>query len=139
MRTLPKKFRAWDDSRDIMLVNHTFMSIGETGLYNWENLKWMQYIGTHDKNGTDIYEGDILLWNHNHWILSFNTHNIQHFLETTNSYIKDDEKKVWGEWVWLHARLRQHTEVVGNIYENPELVVEQDYSYSRFDKPEIEV
>jgi len=105
------------------------------GAYSWdlEECSVMQHIGTLDMNGTDIYEGDIIIWNDKHWIISWSKRNSRHFFESTNSFLKDG-KKVWGEWGFLTATIEGYTEVVGNVFENPELVVEQNYSYSRFDK-----
>ena len=52
MRTI--KFRAWDKKSDAMIYN----PLGFPELYPTNEL--MQYTGLLDKNGKEIYEGDIL-------------------------------------------------------------------------------
>ena len=71
----------------------------------------MQYTGLKDRSGKEIYEGDVLDDNHDGWlwVVGFNDRGcfIAH---------APDEKS---EWVLLDD---YHFSVIGNIYENPELL-----------------
>lgn len=114
------KFRAWDSTRNIM-ADVTEWSLD--GLYTvwingrqegseeeeWEDagdITLMQYTGLKDKNGKEIYEGDIVqLRDHNRrksGIL---------ILEWPFSEFYDSEQPIISEEV----------EVIGNVHENPEL------------------
>ena len=116
------KFRAWDYNFNKFLYSNTFQLDGCL-MNKWEQLKWffyhmdtthstaeysepMQFTGLKDKNGKDIFEGDILhdniegplekvIWDGAGFVLTYGNHD--YFLIGT-------------------------FEIVGNIYENPELL-----------------
>lgn len=77
--------------------------------YDW--IKLMQYTGLKDKNGTKIYEGDILDFDETEWGGKFKPEAIT-------------MGKILGDWK-LSGTLKDVKEwrqVIGNIYENPELL-----------------
>ena len=110
------KFRAWDKHRGengLMLCNHSFHSIAETGLHNQEDLIWMAYTGFKDCNGVEIYEDDILYsegWNTSCYRVKF----------VNGSFSFVDLKTE--EWVcilaWATSKIEVGVagEVVGNIH-----------------------
>lgn len=65
-----------------------------------------QYTGLTDKNGKEIYEGDILKWNEKEWGSPFNEV-VEWDYSQFNIRAND-----WKEWC----------EVIGNIYENTNLL-----------------
>lgn len=66
----------------------------------------MQYTGLKDKNGTEIYEGDIVVED------VYPDENVE--VQFPYKYFFDSEM----------GRLSSDVEVIGNIYENPELLKE---------------
>ncbi len=75
----------------------------------------MQFTGLKDKNGVEIYEGDIIKW----FVYDLIREGIVQYIDNYGGYdmkhFKDDYH-VCCDW------LRGDYEVIGNIYENPELI-----------------
>jgi hypothetical protein len=69
----------------------------------------MQFTGLHDKNGTEIYEGDIVKW----------IHQYGDFAPTIQTSIVEYKQYADG---WIGYEVFNQSEVIGNIYENPELL-----------------
>ena len=116
-------FRAWDKLNNEMYVVEQinfdcgeFESIGYgiTNLRGADKIELMQSTGLCDKEGTEVFEGDIL----------------HHQIQTEYTFIvKYDKDK--GRWygdglsrtyrIDIAKRFLPYYKVIGNIYENPEL------------------
>ena len=121
MRTL--KFREYIEYRpkrknspDYMKYDPNFIGdINETFNHNLESngtkITYMQYTGVNDKNGKEIYEGDIIKYR-----LELDDH-FQYLLVTFNA---DKAAFCAGSNSW--KAVSRHGEVIGNKFENPELL-----------------
>ena len=124
------KFRAWDKENKKMMkvsslsLENKEIAVRENGTYHcfrMQNLELMQYTGIEDKNGKEIYEGDIIKYK-----FPYDTR-LKHispvkFLETEASFgIKDR----YGNEIPLYTiSANNYFEVIGNIYENKNLLEE---------------
>lgn len=132
------KFRAWDTERKIMAqVNYLGLSDYEVGMKakceHWNApypyvCKLMQYIGLKDINGKDIYEGDIIriiIDGDSRKVGKVVYRDCGFYIHIPDKYFEDyheitDTYKV--EDMGGTINLKQSFEVIGNIYENPDLV-----------------
>lgn len=148
------KFRVWDTENKEMLrvqeldFEDTFyggrLSI-RTEQYNdyfdIEDMILMQYTGLHDKNGKEIYEGDIVkrslydakehrIFFEDFYQIVFEKGAFQY--KGIKEYYIDKTGKKYGEmdkiyWQYLGSNFGvdiENIEVIGNIYENKELLNE---------------
>ena len=122
------KFRAWDEeTKQLLIVNSLTLDFGLCDLWNGKpedegvakklsDVNLMQYTGLKDKNGVEIYESDVVKFN---------------FIgrEEGTSEVKWE----YGEWnvtdfsekVRISDNIHEAAdiEVIGNIYQNPELLI----------------
>jgi uncharacterized phage protein (TIGR01671 family) len=106
------KFRAWDGDmmqHNIALDSHGWFSqqTGEGGD------KVMQYTGLKDKNGKEIYEGDIVRTNHSFVEVGEVKFQLGQFIMKNHSLANSLPRLIENKWT---------LEILGNIYENPELL-----------------
>ena len=75
-------------------------------------IELMQITGLRDRKGRDIYEGDILL-------LTLGQHRLEVRWSLTGFRFFDLARK---DWHFLYAADLRRLEVIGNLYETPELL-----------------
>ena len=128
------KFRAWDERNKIMHYDFQFIRSGTEGNdwiifisdkqkltsdwksnpYFQQQLKLMQFIGFKNNGGNDIYEGDIIKYDNRN--SGYGDKSQPNYLFTTINSIED----FYDDDYYIH--ICKAGEVIGNIYENPELL-----------------
>lgn len=115
------KFRAWDKADKVMFFPNSIMFDGAgTMMFEHANggikhsssrayCELMQYTGLKDSNGVDIYEGDLISM-----ATKFRRSDTKHC--KTVSWVSSEYKCGW------NVARGEIYEVVGNIYQNPELL-----------------
>lgn len=131
------KFRAWDSENrqmlDVQELNFEDCFYGggmqiKTTMYNdyfdYREMPLMQYTGLKDKNGKEIYEGDVVKI-----IISckgdYITAEIKYSEEYTQ-YIIVNTNNITHEAEGLGDYHIENLEVIGNIYDNPKLLKVSD-------------
>ena len=121
------KFRAWDwvekqmchvivaDFQDIKAK--VFCRLPKSGTQGIFSADLMQYIGAKDKNGVEIYEGDIIRHQSGKYGTDFEIKWSPILCGFTAMQIESGHPSPQ-----LNQGTMSYFEVVGNIYENPELV-----------------
>lgn len=119
------KFRAWHKGKKIIsevlgidiLHKEIFFSNGDVDYCEISDFKYielMQYTGLKDMREKEIYEGDIVTLHNGKYKVIFNSKEARFVLrddefETNIPFTNNNNKRM---------------EIVGNIYENPELIKE---------------
>ena len=105
------KFRVWNKVDKVLYQPHAVSD----EIFSNSALEVMQFTGMLDCNGKEIYEGDILKY-----IFS------ERLKETMEKY--EFQKKQFGVveykgtgFIWIKSKPEKQ-EIIGNIYENPELL-----------------
>lgn len=129
------KFRAWYENKMIQ-SSGTVNSYSREKFFSCldDSAIIMQYTGLKDKNSREIYEGDIVRLNYPEPLVG-------------TAVFRHDEDFVDGEWgmKWMgwviedgkkagkdlmpnanHFSCESNREVIGNIYENPELIEKKE-------------
>ena len=116
------KFRAWNKDTGSWYEDYLIWPSGK--LTTSFALELMQYTGLKDKNGVEIYEGDILKFidmfdipEHNKIIAPVVWHE-----PTLRLIPQDTEENTRGGHYIHHWDSISDIEVIGNIYENKELL-----------------
>jgi len=116
-------FRAWIESQNYMAIQGTpdLETLGSFMRHYSDCKNIMQFTGLLDKNGNKIFEGDIVTYKRSvgNWTgqTMKTTHKII-FTEEVNAFVM--------EYGSSYIKLRKHWgyeyEVIGNIFENPDLL-----------------
>jgi len=125
------KFRAWDKKTSNIFYHDEIYWFNRVSIKGYEHYQdvvlstllsdsdfiLMQYTGLKDKNGKEIYEGDILKHPNNNTLFEI-------------KYIKEycGFRAVYDRNIYNHSAIilqigdKGQAEIIGNIYENPELL-----------------
>lgn len=131
------KFRAWqkhhrkmlpvkiiDFNRNTITVDYGEKTIPRFNTFDMENFELMQYTGLKDKNGTEIYEGDIVKAKDPYKLNSKERFYTCEVVFTDGALFMLKHKTVkWGKEEVHYYNMRiMEIEVIGNIHDNPELL-----------------
>ena len=121
------KFRAWDKETktmiDVSLIDFKKRELvgehwkfGETNFMSFDEIELMKSTGLFDRNGQEIFEGDIVDYKGRKAVVKW------HGSYASFIYrFVDEFNKRSAEWYPLFLAY-YHFEVIGNIYENKELL-----------------
>lgn len=125
------KMKAWLKKENKMVaiigidLNYQYIRYTDDGnlfkddykIADFKDVELLQYIGMKDKNNKEIYEGDILKLRDNHGIQLVKYH------DEWSAFIVESQKDTSVGVLGLYFD-KEDFEIIGNAYENPELLGE---------------
>ena len=117
------KFNVWDVDRQQYF--HDVLSLEKDKIVQWRTLEkrisnnviWLQHTGYKDKNGKLIVEGDIVKHKKGTELIDWDSLTFNLMITYTANYNKKCED-------WLDKKVFEGIEVIGNIFQNPELLTQ---------------
>lgn len=132
------KFRAWDKNDRKMFYSNKEVTVWAGGLepsINTDNGKimsdfeLMQFTGLRDKNGKEIYESDLVKWddrsNGKYWrvaVVKINPDIQFDIIKNSLHALSTEFPHTFYYGNFIYADTENHLEIIGNIYENENLL-----------------
>jgi uncharacterized phage protein (TIGR01671 family) len=129
-----RKYRAWNTETGKMIdlqnvtplaLDPTLVALGTQGVFLpfQPHIVIMDYVGAQDCNGVDIYESDLVRIEHASMLITSGTIGVVNY--ACGRYVIDTHTHTHGLNLFVDRRYRRYAkpviEVVGNLYEHPEL------------------